>query len=252
MDKEIQKLMSKAEGKKWWNKFFPLPIRRKKAKRPERPAPADAERYEVFMTTTYNSTFRYLSKFLYIASLALVLIVILTKDVHDGSDRYIILLFFMPLPAYLLFNLIRYIRFLGWRKRLPFRLEGWETLVNINGLDRTSWRNNCTVSIIIRDPDPLQKDAITAALSIFAREAGKQIYTADMKDKNRIRIKPFSSGSLKAAGSANVDIIRLIRKLCEGDLSMLARKFENFEAVIIGISPEIYSVLEHDTDFVAD
>ncbi|MCU0848732.1 MAG: hypothetical protein MUD12_12675 [Spirochaetes bacterium] len=252
MDKDIEKLISKAEGKKWWNKFFPRSKQHKKAARPERPAPTNAERYEVFMTTTYNSTFRFLSKFFYVASLALILIVLLSKETHDGSEAYIFLLFFMPLPAYLLVNLLRYIHFLGWRKRLPFRLEGWEDLANTNDLDRISWRNNCTISIIIRDPDPLQTDAINAALAIFTREAEKQIYTADMKDKNRIRIKPFSYGSLKAAGSANVDIIRLIRKLCEGDLSMLARKFENFEAVKLGISRETYSVLEHDTDFVAD
>lgn len=244
MDRDLEKLILKAEGKKWWHCFLQKKNKSNKLIK-EKAKPQNAERYSVFIKTTYSENWQ-LGIFLFciIGSIIALLFIIIAQKTF-ANEKLWASYFFLILPSYFIFNLIRFYYFRGWRKRLPFEIIGWEKLVNTNQLNGIFWRNNCSISVNIVNPDPIEIKAINAALIIFANKAKNEIYSAEASDAIlSLRRKEFIVNKFTARGSVNVGIIRQIRKLCQKDLTMISKKFNNITSVIISIDEKIYTVME--------
>ena len=248
MDRDLEKIILKAEGKKWWHSFFQKKNKSKKLIK-DKAKPQDAERYSVFIKTTYSENWQLGIFLFYFIGSIIILLFIISAQKSFANEKLWASYFFLILPSYFIFNLIRFFYFRGWRKRLPFEIIGWEKLVNTNQLNGIFWRDNCSISVNIVNPDPIEIKVINAALIIFANKAKKEIYPAETSDARlSLRRKEFIVNKITASGSVNIGIIRQIRKLCQKDLTMISKKFNNITSVIINIDEKTYSVMENLPD----
>jgi hypothetical protein len=206
--------------------------------------PPDPDRYGVFIRIAPGARIRAPFFFLYGLISTFIIVLFGLVDEFDSSHRLALSAFFLLLPIYGAVDGIRYLRFRGWRKRLPFTLSGWEQLAGIRKFDRIFWRDNCAIRVIMIDADAAQERAVDDALAGFAERANKKIYPADSdRLPQSARRKKFVSGNLKARGSANTVIIGLIMHLCRGDLSGIAKQSGRLTSVTLSIDPEVYAVM---------
>ena len=206
----------------------------------------DPERYGVFIKVSPGAGIRAPFFFLYGLISAVLIVLFVLVDEFDSSHRLALSAFFPLLPLYFAVDVIRYLRFRGWRKRLPFALSGWELLAGMRTFDRLFWRDNCTVRVIMSDADAAQERAVDDALSGFAKRANKKFYAADSgRSSKSARRKKVVAGNLEARGSANAEIIGLIKRLCTGDLARIAKQSGKLTGVTLSIDPEAYAVMPY-------
>ena len=248
MDRKLEKLILKAEGKKRWHCFLHKRIKSSKLKK-TKSTPQNAERYKVFIKTTYSENWQIGIFWFYIFGSGLVLLFIIFAEKSFANEKVWASYFFLLLPVYIICNSMLYLHFKGWRKRLPFNLIGWDILVNTKKFDEIFWRDNCKITINNVNPDTVETKAIKAALIIFSNKSKKEIYSADTKDAIiASRRKKFIVNNLTAKGSANAAIIRHLRKLCQNELTMISKRFNNIDSVIISIDNDTYTVMENLPD----
>jgi hypothetical protein len=143
-------------------------------------------------------------------------------------------------PLYLLAGIVRWPRFAGWRRRLPFPLTGdWETLA-CDPQDSEYWRKT-TVRIVAGDAEA--KRAASALLRSFAVRANRSIYKTRWG-----KIVEWSSNDASASGEANCRVAWKIYRLVSGDLAKVHRAGLRIESVHIEASPTSRSVSAESGD----
>lgn len=123
------------------------------------------------------------------------------------------------------------VRFKYWRRRCPFEIHGWETLVDDPELEHERWRP-CEIHITLAIDSPDIRAGLTALYEVFAIEANRLYYNADSEDDGRRRI-PWTSSGADATGAANSRVLWKIYKLLSEHLGKFHRKTKAIASVSI-------------------
>ncbi len=157
-------------------------------------------------------------------------------------DSVIVFFVFKIIPsvciAILLFSLFSCIRFFSWRRRLPFELSGWEQLVDFPGFGEDEEWRHCSVVMLLKAENNNFSEFYRAALVVFIEKANSCYFASD--DSSSLR--EWAATGLTAYGSANRHVARQIKKLCEGNLKRLHKKYGRLQKVIITIDSERFFV----------
>jgi len=192
--------------------------------------PADDERFEVFLAVRHAWLDPSCGRAVIFTLGVGCLIAALSPDIP--TPVRIALVALAPVVAFgpLLALRMHFAKFRQWRARLPFRVEGWEALVDDPQLGDESWRP-LRVRLVLGGSD--HRALAEAALALFAERANRCFYSTDERDTMR---KRWTVTGAEAAGSANTSVLAAVHRLCERELLLLARRgaLEKVELVIEG------------------
>lgn len=138
-------------------------------------------------------------------------------------------------------NIIRYrFFFKGWRKRLPFVLTGWDELIKSKKMYCDLCWTDVTVTVVLNQNKHEEAQWVRAALGILAKNAGKAFYDAESGFSDQR--KKWEVEGLSASGSANPDVMKAMKKLCQEELTYINKKYSAIEEVRITINSQEYEI----------
>ena len=138
-----------------------------------------------------------------------------------------------------------WLRFRGWRDRLPFAVEGWSEWVTGAHFRNCEWWHRLEVTVE-QETAAIPADVLEALWTIFAREVDGLYYVPDLSDGR----EPWKADGATARGSGNCRVAGALQRLLSGRLAELARAHGGIRAVRIRLTSEPFLVSPPTQDTV--
>ncbi len=216
--------------------------------KPRAVTPPDDERWEVHRVFAMADVhwFRWL---LPLALLSLPVILCSGKQLSVWQSwGFIAVIAAIPLGRYLaarLHALATFARFRSWRRRLPFKLVGWEKLVDTEHFDSgVYWRLEGSLKIELTSHPTLDGKAINALLYLFCHEANREFYVPEfcIAGFSGDPRKEWAVNGTTARGSVNNGVANQIYLFLDRRLGPLAAKHGVTGQVTITVSDKEYEI----------
>lgn len=121
-----------------------------------------------------------------------------------------------------IFALLTFGSFRKWRQRLPYRLEGWQELVDMPHFGKAHWwRRECIIRVDFGKTDTEATQAFRELSNALCRNCNKMYYTAFASD---FRSK-WSLNEFELKGSVNGPVARKIYNFLKRDMVLLAKRY---------------------------
>lgn len=202
---------------------------------------SDPDSYAVFKKIAPGTTVLSSPLFILIAAIAVIFLLFYRWQLGLALFPGIALLYIVQTSV----NRIRFRFFYtGWQKRLPFRLQGWDSLLRQKKLYCDLCWNDVKLEIELNES--MRNNAeltglIESALSIFLKKANRAFYDAEMGTADR-RKKWTLAGKTSVTGSANPEVLGRIRAVCLRELKYIAASTGGIVAVRLTATSAEYEV----------
>ncbi len=144
-----------------------------------------------------------------------------------------------------IYNIINYFRFQsfkGWEERLPFKLIGWREMIHKKKMFCDLCWTDTRITIEHEEGDPVIKELIQAALTLYCKQTEKAFYDEDFggatRSRNYWKIISYNT----AEGSASPEVMRYMKQLFEKELRIIAEKTGKIQSVKIELLSEEFQI----------
>lgn len=140
---------------------------------------------------------------------------------------------------------IAYERYLAWRRRMPFRVEGWEVLgTRADYPDGLMWDKRVTLTIRLSNPSARLEAALGDAMFLLCKAANRHFYEQNFVQKgyagDRRDNWTYNADTHSAVGSANWRILWELHLAVRNDLKDLQEELRGIEAVSFSFSGDVF------------
>ncbi len=228
-DRRLQRLKAAGQEAELRLRTPPAPTPAPEA--PASPRTGDVERFAVWFRLRFPSL-AFLGPIPIVLTGALVL-GLLAAAADDAANRPIYLVFsVVALAPVILPIVLSYGPFRRWRAGVPFRVHGWERVVDRELLLEGWFRCRLKVDATGDAPSDVP-ELVRAALHVFAERANARFYSTDGDDER----KRWRVEGTTVSGHANPAVAWRLYLLCAGDLALVARERGGIASVTFGASP---------------
>jgi len=135
--------------------------------------------------------------------------------------------------------------FRKWRRELPFQLNGWEEVVDSDIIsDDCTWASKFKLNVEYDGTTEDDVRNISAYLTVLTKKVNKCFYEPEsiIESYSGDPRIPFQVEEYSISGSANCEIVKVIRRFLMDDLSMLERRSHLIKSVNLWFANELYKV----------
>lgn len=144
-----------------------------------------------------------------------------------------------------LYALLTFSSFRKWRKNLPYRLEGWQELVDMPHFGKAHWwRRECTIRVTIGSQNENVVQGFHDLAASFCRNCNKVYYTAFSSDP---RIT-WSLDEHILKGSVNGVVARKIYDFLRKDMTLMAERYGQPVKITITVRGNVEEVTPESSD----
>jgi hypothetical protein len=144
-----------------------------------------------------------------------------------------------------LYAFFTFSRFRKWRKQLPYRLEGWQELVDMPHFGKAHWwRRECTLRVTITSENENVVQGFNDLAALLCRNCNKGYYTAFSSDP---RIS-WSLDGHQLRGSVNGAVARKIYDFLRKDMTLMAERYGQPVKITITVRGDVEEVAPESSD----
>jgi len=219
-------------------------------------APKTEKKKEIHKTPSHDETWRVYRalfgrgvEFLWLLPVVLAPIPFI-MFINEPKKLWMSLLTLAAIPllrwGYLKLQLYRgYAKFRDWRKNLPFRLAGWEAVVDTEHFhSMLYWRLEASLEIEFESQGEFTEKVLEDMLFLFCKNANKSFYTPEFAITGFAGDPraEWKADTHIAKGSLNNEVVFWMHKFLSEELAPLALKYQNIRTVILKASPKEYKI----------